>query len=121
MKPLNEQPLFPKDWLRRRLTRFVRKGQNASFRASITLGDIAHWFQVDYKLIMHMEDGRLAINDKWQVKLSQFFTLLDAGEIELHVDKKNRVKSWARATPKGPACKVPMPRIDFAAGKVRFD
>ena len=34
---------------------------------------------MDYSLILHMEDESLAITDKWQVQLSQFFYLLDMG------------------------------------------
>jgi hypothetical protein len=120
MKTLHELPLMPKDWLIRRMARLVMRGQRgAPFRPTVTLYDIARWFGVDYSLILHMEDESLAITDKWQVQLSQFFYLLDMGLIELKV--KGRHKSWARATPKTPPCKTPMPRIDFATNKLKFD
>jgi hypothetical protein len=120
MKTLHELPLMPKDWLIRRMARLVMRGQRgAPFRPTVTLYDIARWFGVDYSLILHMEDESLAITDKWQVQLSQFFYLLDMGLIELKV--KGRHKTWARATPKTPPCKTPMPRIDFATTKLKFD
>jgi hypothetical protein len=121
MKTLHEQTLMPKDWLRRRMTRLVNKGHRggATYRPTLSLVDIAKWFGVDYALLLHMEDGSLAVTDKWQVQLSQFFYLLDMGLIELRV--KGRHKTWARAIPKEPPCKTPRPRIDFAAGKLKFD
>jgi hypothetical protein len=127
MKPLheqtlNEQSLMPRDWLRRRLTRLVHKGQRgAPFRPTVTLVDISNWFSVDYTVIRNMEDGRLDINDKWQVSLSQFFYLLDMGFIEIRVDMKSRRKTWARVTPTEPPCKAKMPRVDFLAAKLKFD
>jgi hypothetical protein len=127
MKPLheqtlNEQSLMPRDWLRRRLTRLVHKGQRgAPFRPTVTLVDISNWFSVDYTVIRNMEDGRLDINDKWQVSLSQFFYLLDMGFIEIRVDMKSRRKTWARVTPAEPPCKAKMPRVDFLAAKLKFD
>lgn len=120
MKTIHELPLMPKDWLQRRMARYVIRGQRgAPFRPTVTLYDIARWFDVDYSLILHMEDESLAITDKWQLQLSQFFYLLDMGLIELKV--KGRRKTWARATPKEPPCKTPMPRIDFATTKLKFD
>lgn len=127
MKPLheqtmNEQSLMPRDWLRRRMTRLVHKGgQGAPFRPTVTLVDISNWFDVDYSEIRHMEAGRREITDSWQVKLSQFFYLLDMGFIEIRVDMKNRKKTWARATPSEPPCKAKMPRVDFLAAKLKFD
>ena len=119
---LNEQPLMPKDWLRRRMTRLVHKGERgAPFRPSVTLVDVSKWFQSDYAVIRHMEDGKLEITDEWQVKLSQFFYLLDVGFIEIRVDMKSRRKTWARATPTSPPCKEPRPRVDFLAAKLKFD
>lgn len=122
MKTLNEQTLMPCDWLKRRLTRMVHKGQKGGpFRPTVTLGDVAHWFDVDVTLISQMERGTVAISDKWQVQFSQFFYLLDMGLIELKVDMRKRKKTWVRATPSEPPCKEAMPRIDFAATKLRFD
>lgn len=129
MKPLheqtlNEQTLMPKDWLRRRMTRLVHKGERgAPFRPTVTLVDISKWFSVDYGLIRHMEDGRLEITDPWQIQLSQFFYLLDMGLIEIRVDMKSRTKKWVRVTPPAPPCKEARPRVDFlAAGpKLKFD
>ena len=74
-----------------------------------------------YAIIRHMEDGKLEINDEWQVKLSQFFYLLDMGFIEIRVDMKSRKKTWARATPSAPPCKESRPRVDFLAAKLKFD
>lgn len=120
MKTLNEQPLMPREWLVRRMTRLVRKGQKGGpMRYTVTLVDISNWFGVHYDLIRHMEDGRIAITDEWQVKLSQFFYLLDVGLIVLKV--KGRHKTWERATPAEPPCKQPMPRVDFSATKLKFD
>ena len=122
LKTLNEQPLMPRDWLKRRLGRMVNKGQKGGpFRPVVTLSDVAHWFVVDVTLIYQMERGTLEITDKWQVQFSQFFYLLDTGQIEIVVDMKRRKKTWRRATPAEPPCKAPMPRIDFAATKLRFD
>ena len=122
MKTLNEQPLFPCDWLKRRMGRMVNKGvKGGAFRPVATLNDVAHWFSVDVTLIYQMERGTLSISDKWQVQLSQFFYLLDMGLIELKVDMKKRQKTWARATPAEPPCKTAMPRVDFLATKLRFD
>ncbi len=116
---LNEQTLMPKDWLRRRMTRLVHKGAGAPFRPSVTLVDISKWFNVDYSLIRHMETGRMAITDPWQIQLSQFFYLLDMGMIEIKV--AGRHKTWVRSTPVVPPCKAPMPRVDFLATKLKFD
>jgi hypothetical protein len=127
MKPLheltlNEQTLMPKDWLRRRMTRLVNKGfKGGGFRPVVMLTDIAKWFGVGYDLIRHMENGRVPITDKWQVQLSQFFYLLDMGIIVLEVDMKNRHKRWTRNTQEPVPCKQPMPRVDFAAAKLKFD
>ncbi len=118
---LNEQTLMPKDWLRRRMTRLVHKGQPGPFRPTLTLGDISKWFCVEYALIRQMESGQIHINDKWQVQLSQFFYLFDMGLIELKVDMAKRRKTLARATPSEPPCKVAMPRVDFLATKLKFD
>lgn len=121
---LNEQTLMPKDWLRRRMTRMVHKGQRgAPFRPTVTLVDIANWFCVNYHHVKHMEDGSTEINDEWQVKFSQFFYLLDMGVIEIRVDRQSRRKTWARVTPSAPPCKEARPRVDFlAAGpKLKFD
>lgn len=118
---LHEQTLMPKDWLRRRMTRLVHKGQAAGFRPTVTLVDISKWFSVDYSAIRHMEDGRVEISDLWQVQLSQFFYLLDMGLIEIRVNSKTKRKTWARSTPAQPPCKAPMPRVDFAAAKLKFD
>src|SRR5258708_22428494 len=105
------------------MTRVVVKGRRGGtgFTPSLKLPDIANWFGLDYKLIKHMENGKIEINDKWQVQLSQFFYLFDMGLIELVVDMEKRQKSWRRSTPSAAACKVAMPRIDFAANKLRFD
>jgi hypothetical protein len=90
---LNEQSLMPRDWLRRRMTRLVHKGEHgAPFRPSLTLVDISNWFSVDYTYIRDLENGRKVINDDWQMKLSQFFYLLDMGSIELKVNMKSRRK-----------------------------
>jgi hypothetical protein len=122
MKTLNEQALFPCEWLQRRLARMVQHGRKGMpFRPTATLNDVSHWFGVDVTLIYQMERGTLAISDKWQVQLSQFFYLLDMGLIVLNVNTKTRKKTWVRATPAEPPCKAPMPRIDFAATKLRFD
>lgn len=129
MKPLhemtlNEQTLMPKDWLRRRMTRLVHKGNHgAPFRQSVTLVDIANWFTVDYTTIRDYENGKKEITDDWQMKLSQFFYLFDMGLIAIKVDMKRRRKTWERATPSAPPCKEPRPRVDFlAAGpKLKFD
>ena len=119
---LNEQPLMPKDWLRRRMTRLVHKGSHgAPFRPSLTLVDIAAWFTVDYTCIRDMENGKREISDEWQVKLSQFFYLFDMGFIEIRVNMKSRRKTWSRATPAEPPCKEPRPRVDFLAAKLKFD
>ncbi len=126
MKPLhertlNEQSLMPRDWLRRRMTRLVHRGETPSFRPSLTLVDISNWFTVDYVYIRDLENGKKVITDEWQVKLSQFFYMLDVGLIELKV--KGRKKTWARATPAEPPCKEARPRVAFlAAGpKLKFD
>ena len=118
---VNEQTLMPKDWLQRRLSRFiVHSGTPGGvFRPVVTLVDIAKWFNVDYSLIRHLEDGKRQITDTWQVQLSQFFYLLDMGLIEIRVHKRS--KTWVRATPKEPPCKAPMPRVDFLATKLKFD
>lgn len=120
MKTLHEQPLMPRGWLLRRMTRLVRKGQKGgALRFTVTLVDISKWFGVHYDLIRHMEDGRIAITDEWQVKLSQFFYLFDMGLIVLKV--KGRSKTWERATPVEPPCKPPMPRVDFLTTSLTFD
>ena len=129
MKPLhemtlNEQTLMPKDWLQRRMTRLVHKGERgAPFRPTVTLVDISNWFCVEYTNIRDMENGVKEITDDWQMKLSQFFYLLDMGLIAIRVDMKRRKKTWERATPTAPPCKEPRPRVDFlAAGpKLKFD
>jgi hypothetical protein len=118
---LNEQSLMPRDWLRRRMTRFVHKGEHAAFRPTITLNDLAKWFGVGYTLMLHMENGRIDISDRWQVQLSQFFYLLDMGLIELRVGTKPKVKTWVRTAPSVAPCKEPKPRVDFLATKLRFD
>lgn len=121
---MNEQTLMPIDWLRRRMTRLVHKGERgAPFRPTVTLVDISKWFNVDYGFIRHMEDGRVDISDQWQVQLSQFFYLLDMGLIEIKVNMKNRSKTWIRAAPTEPPCKEARPRVAFlAAGpKLKFD
>jgi len=116
---LNEQTLMPKDWLRRRLTRLVYKGQKSSFRTTVTLGDVSNWFGVTSDLMRHIEDGKIQISDEWQVKLSQFFYLLDMGLIEIKLQGRHKI--WARATPTEPPCKEPRPRVDFSATKIKFD
>ncbi len=122
MKTLNEQPLMPKDWLRRRMTRLVHKGvKGGGFRPVVLLTDIANWFGCHYDLIRHMESGRVPITEKWQVQLSQFFYLWDMGLIVLEVDTKNRHKKWKRTIAQPVPCKPAMPRVDFAAAKLRFD
>ena len=119
---LDEQTLMPKDWLRRRMTRLIHRDERgAPFRPSVTLVDISKWFSADYAFIRHMEDGDREITDEWQVKLSQFFYLLDMGLIELRVDMKRRKKTWVRATPVAPPCKEPRPRVDFLTAKLKFD
>ena len=122
MKTLHEQTLMPCDWLQRRLGRMVNKGvKGGAFRPVITLNDVAHWFNVDVTLIYQMERGNLAISDKWQVQFSQFFYMLDMGLITIRVNMKSRTKVWVREVNPDPPCKTPMPRIDFAATKLRFD
>lgn len=116
---IHEQTLMPKDWIRRRLSRLVNHGVGGVFRPTVTLVDISKWFGCHYDLIRHMENGRLAITDEWQVKLSQFFYLLDMGFIEVRV--KGRHKTWARTTPAAPPCKTPMPRVDFRTTSLTFD
>ena len=121
---LNEQTLMPKDRLGRRMTRLVHKGERgAPFRPTVTLVDIANWFCVEYTYIRDMENGAKVITDEWQMKLSQFFYLLDMGLIAIKVDMKRRRKTWERTTPDAPPCKEPRPRVDFlAAGpKLKFD
>ena len=118
---LNEQTLMPKDWLRRRLTRMLHKGE-LGFRPSVTIVDVARWFDVKDMWLRNLEDGRVKISDAWQVKLSQFFYLYDMGFIELRVDMKARRKNWVRvAEPKAPPSKEPRPRVDFATTKLKFD
>lgn len=118
---LDEQTLMPKDWLRRRLARLVvHTGKPGGvFRPTVTLVDISKWFGVDYSTIRHMEDGKLEINDKWQIQLSQFFYLFDMGFIALRVNKRS--KTWVREVPATPPCKAPRPRVDFLANKLKFD
>lgn len=119
--PLNEQTLMPKDWLQRRLTRMIHRGQ-LGFRPTLTIGDVARWFNVDHIWLRELESGRRKISDQWQIQLSQFFYLLDMGFIELQVDSKSRRKSWVRVTmPAAPPCKEARPRIDFATAKLKFD
>lgn len=117
---LNEQTLMPKDWIQRRLARLVNHtGRGGGvFKPTVSLVDISKWFGVHYDLIRHMEGGRIPVSDDWQIKLSQFFYLLDMGYIEVRV--KGRHKTWARATPTVPPCKSPMPRVDFAAPKLKL-
>jgi hypothetical protein len=66
-----------------------------------------------------MENGRIEITDAWQVKLSQFFYLLDMGMIEIRVSHKT--KTWVRMTPTEAPCKEARPRVDFLATKLKFD
>lgn len=103
------------------MTRLVNKGcKGGGFRPVVMLTDVAKWFGVHYDLMRHMESGRVPINDKWQVELSQFFYLWDMGIISIDVDMKNRHKKWVRCPAPTP-CHKPMPRVDFAATKLRFD
>ena len=67
-----------------------------------------------------MEAGELASVEAVAIS-SLPSDLLDMGLIELKVDMKKRTKTWARATPKEPPCKTPMPRIDFLATKLKWD
>jgi hypothetical protein len=59
------------DWLRRRMTRLVHRGEAGatSFRPSITLVDISNWFTVDYVYIRDLVNGKKVITDERQVKL----------------------------------------------------
>lgn len=119
MKTLHEQPLMASDLLQRRLKRCIN-GLRGDFRPTLTVNDIGKWLNLpDASPLYQFAYGKRPINGEWQVRLSQFFTLIDEGRITLIV--KGRKKTIQRSDEPVPPCKQPQPRIDFAAGKLRFD
>lgn len=107
-----------KDLLRRRLARMVVEGRHGPSE-DITYGDVARWIGQHSSLLHFVIKGRAPISDEVQIRLTQFFNLLDGGHIRLVVDERKKV--WVRVKMNPQPAKQPMPRIDFTTMKLSYD
>lgn len=87
----------------------------------ITRNDVARWFDVDVRLVrMHQEDVK-DISDFWQWAYTQFFAMVDSGEIRITFDKHGKKTLVRGEKPTTPVKKTPRPFVDLATMKLGFD
>lgn len=117
---IDEQPLLAKDDIRRRLNSYVNPKAYGR-RTVMGVPDISQWCGCSVTLLRHYMTKKFPVSDKMQLRLSQFFTLLDSGRIRFTIDGRHR--HFVRGDPLKPVRLPPVgPRVDFtgASPKVRF-
>jgi hypothetical protein len=105
----------------RRLKRMT--GENYRMRPNqITRYDFAKWAGIDVREVRYHSKGIRPITDAWQIVYSQFFQLVDAGELVLQQDKRTKTKTLVRVpAPPVPPKRTLQPAIDFATMRLKLD
>ena len=119
---LNELQLMSREEILRRLSRYRgdRLFGDRNNEDVFTIKLIAKYFGFTHCVILQwfMPKGNKnhrRISDKKQILLTQFFQMIDRGELIVVHDglRNSRVKSIVRVTPKAPPKRQPLPKIDF--------
>ena len=117
---LNDMPLMAKSDLVARLRSHVvpGRGKNTGPRTCLTLRDIARWCACSIGSLYAVSARGRPCSDLMQVRLTQFYSLLDSGRIEFVIDGKTRaiVRGDRRQPPILPPLKKQRAHIDFTAG-----
>jgi hypothetical protein len=121
---INNIKLLGKDEILRRLARMT--GEPYLRRPTeITKLDLAKWVGVDVRRIRLHTSLTEDISDSWQLIYSQFFALVDSGELVVKLEK-NRNGVMTKVLVRGPKPAKPprkplMPRIDMATIRLKLD
>ena len=115
--------LIPKDELRRRLSRMVLE-RGKKRLTEVTLQDMARWIGCDRRDIRNHINGGEPVSDAFQIIYSRFFALLDAGELEIRIERNGPgMKKILVRVPKPatPPRRVLQPRIDYASMRLKYE
>lgn len=128
MAAINSLPLLSPEEIRRRLSR-MRGEHHIRRNNEITFNDLARWVQVDNRRIRLHANGKDPISDMWQLIYTQFFAMVDSGELVIQWvgdpnDRRTMKKMLVRVPKPAQPPKPPIrPRIDFAevAPRLKFE
>ena len=122
-RTLDDMPLMSKAEIASRLRGHTIAGHGGA-RREMTLSDIAKWCECSLSLLKRVAYGLMPLHDKRQIRLTQFYALLDAGKLEFVIRGKIRAVVRVEPDPLKPRRLPPVknPRIEFTASgpKVRF-
>lgn len=109
---IDDLPLMSKPELAARLAAHCRPGQR-KFVPEMTIKDVSRWCSVSYSALDQAARGRAPVSARLQVRLTQFYSMLDSGALRLVVDGKH--KNFIRVEPgKAPPPAVRHdPRVEF--------
>lgn len=113
--------ILTKDEIVRRLNR-LRGEKYLSRPTEITLYDVSKWFGITIREVNSHATRYREINDAFQIAYSQFFHLVEGGELVIEYDKSTKKKTLVRVpAPAEPPKRKLMPAIDFASMRLKLD
>lgn len=121
MDCLNSLPLLSREEILRRMARMhgephVRRDNE------VTRNDLAKWIGIDFRQVRSYERGKTPITDAMQIVFSQFFFLLDSGQLAIRFE--GRKKFLERVPPPSEPPKPQVrPHVAFGADgpRLKFD
>lgn len=116
-RTLDDLPLMSKEDISARLRTYVVTGTVVR-RPELMQKDIAKWLGVSPVTVKHVGAKRIPCSKRLQVRITQFFNLLDNGHIQFIIDGKTRaiVRTDPRRPPIQPPVRKERARIDFSSG-----
>jgi hypothetical protein len=110
---------------REQIIRRLRRLTGPSYIArptEITRYDLAKWIGMDAGHVRAHMRGAARITDAFQIIYSQFFQLVDNGELVIEYNKKTKEKVLLRVpAPPAPPKRKLQPAIDFATMRLKLD
>ena len=113
--------LLTRDEIIRRLRRMTGP-KNVSRPTEFTRYDVAKWIGVDAGDVRAHMRGRKEITDAFQIIYSQFFMLVESGELEIRYNRSTKEKILVRVPPPAvPPKRKLQPAIDFTTMRLKLD
>lgn len=119
---LNKLKLLSREEILRRLAR-MKGAPNVRRRHEITRLDMARWMGVDVRYIRFHETLREPITDSFQIIYSQFFHLIESGQLVIDPNQGPKKVLIRVPPPAEPPRKPIRPHIALSSNgpKLRFD